>query len=166
MLTSYGEADRSGRLISLRSVDHDNWRMVADLAPRDDQRDFVAALGARYLLLSTVEDDWTSVAVYADDTVAGHAMWAVDDDGSYWIGGVLIDAAEQGRGVGRAAMMTLIRWLFEQPTCRVVRLSYDERNAAAARLYSSLGFGATGAVEDGEAVVELAVPPFRQQPSH
>ncbi|MDG4808431.1 hypothetical protein O7634_16905 [Micromonospora sp. WMMD1120] len=47
-----GHRDRTGRRITLRSVDDDNWRAVADVAPRDDQRRFVAALGARYLLLS------------------------------------------------------------------------------------------------------------------
>lgn len=154
-MIDHGFTDRSGRAVSLRPVGADNWRAVADLAPRDDQRDFVAALGARYLLLSTLEDDWTSWAIYAGEAVVGHAMWAVDD-GAYWIGGVLVDAPSQGSGVGRAAMATLVRWLCEQGRWPVIRLSYDERNAAAAALYASLGFTPTGEVEDGEVVVELA----------
>ena len=72
---------------------------------------FVAALAARYLLLSTRSEVWTSLAVYADETVVGHVMWGVDDDGSRWIGGMVIDAAEQGRGVGRATVRTLAAWL-------------------------------------------------------
>ncbi|MEK8107552.1 GNAT family N-acetyltransferase [Micromonospora sp. M12] len=71
----------------------------------------MAALGARYLLLSTRSEVWTSLAVYADETVVGHVMWGVDDDGSHWIGGMLIDAAEQNRGVGRATVQTLAGWL-------------------------------------------------------
>ncbi|WP_405426312.1 GNAT family N-acetyltransferase [Micromonospora sp. NBC_00617] len=106
-----GHLDRAGRRVTLRPVDDDNWRAVADVAPRDDQRRFVAALGARYLLLSMRSEVWTSLAVYADETVVGHVMWGVDDDGSHWIGGMLIDAAEQGRGVGRATVQTLAPWL-------------------------------------------------------
>ena len=40
--------DRAGRTISLAEITDDNWRAVADVAPHDDQRRFVAALGARY----------------------------------------------------------------------------------------------------------------------
>jgi diamine N-acetyltransferase len=152
-----GGADRAGRVVTLRAVDAENWRAVADVAPRDDQREFAPALAARYLLLTLLEDPWSSLAVYAGDTVVGHAMWAVDDDGSHWIGGVLIDAAEQGSGVGRAAMTALVAWLAAKPACSVVRLSYDERNTAAARLYADLGFVATGEVEGDEVVVERRV---------
>jgi diamine N-acetyltransferase len=56
---SYGLSDRLGRFISLRAVDEENWRAIAAVAPRDDQRDFVAPAAAFYLLLSTRENDWT-----------------------------------------------------------------------------------------------------------
>ncbi|MFC8427163.1 GNAT family N-acetyltransferase [Streptomyces sp. NPDC057253] len=48
------------------------------------------------------------MAVCADDTVAGHLMWGRDDDGSYWLGGMVADGPEQGKGVGRAAVRTLV----------------------------------------------------------
>ncbi|MFI7214582.1 GNAT family N-acetyltransferase [Micromonospora maritima] len=151
-----GEHDRLGRRVTLRPVDDDNWRAVADVAPRDDQRAFVAALAARYLLLTMHSDVWNSLAVYADDAVVGHVMWGVDDDGSRWIGGMVIDAAEQGRGLGRATVRTLTAWLAEagQP----IRLSYHPANTAAAALYGSLGFHPTGAMEDDELVAELPIP--------
>jgi diamine N-acetyltransferase len=152
--------DRAGRRVTLRPVDDDNWRAVADVAPRDDQRAWVPALAARYLLLTMRSDVWNSLAVYADETVVGHVMWGVDDDGSRWIGGMVIDAAEQGRGVGRAAVRTLAAWLADQDDGHPVRLSYHPDNASAARLYTSLGFAPTGAMEDDELVAELrpAVP--------
>ncbi|NYF57589.1 GNAT family N-acetyltransferase [Micromonospora purpureochromogenes] len=150
-----GLRDRAGRHITLRPVDDDNWRDVADVAPRDDQRAWVPALAARYLVLTMRSDGWTSLAVYADETVVGHAMWGVDDDGSRWIGGMVIAADEQDRGVGRATVRTLADWLAAQDGGSVVRLSYHPDNAPAARLYTSLGFAPTGAVEDDELVVEL-----------
>ncbi|MFE9205919.1 GNAT family N-acetyltransferase [Micromonospora sp. NPDC007230] len=145
--------DRAGRHVTLRPVDDDNWRAVADVAPRDDQRAWVPALAARYLLLTMRSDVWTSLAVYADETVVGHVMWGVDDDGSRWIGGMVIDAAEQERGVGRAAVRTLADWLAIQG--HPIRLSYHPDNTQAAALYRSLGFHPTGATEDDELVAEL-----------
>ncbi|WP_433391533.1 GNAT family N-acetyltransferase [Micromonospora sp. KLBMP9576] len=157
-MIDFALADRAGRRVTLRPVGDDNWRAVADVAPRDDQRAWVAALAARYLLLSMRSDVWTSLAVYADGTVVGHVMWGTDDDGSRWIGGMVIDAPEQGRGVGRAAVRTLAGWLADQGAGHPVRLSYHPDNAGAARLYTSLGFVPTGAVEDDELVAELTGP--------
>ncbi|OKI89475.1 GNAT family N-acetyltransferase [Micromonospora sp. CB01531] len=145
--------DRTGRHVTLRPVDDDNWRAVADVAPRDDQRAWVPALAARYLLLTMRSDVWTSLAVYADETAVGHVMWGVDDDGSRWIGGMVIEAAEQERGVGRAAVRTLADWL--ATAGHPIRLSYHPDNTQAAALYRALGFHPTGATEDDELVAEL-----------
>ncbi|MFI8372064.1 GNAT family N-acetyltransferase [Streptomyces sp. NPDC085466] len=150
--------DRQGRLVVLDEITDDNWRSVADVAPTDDQRRFVAALGARYLLLSLRGGLWNSLAVRAGDEVVGHVMWAYDDeDGTHWIGGMIVNAEEQGKGVGRAVVRALIRRLAALPDCREVRLSYHPDNAPAARLYASLGFEPTGDTEDEEIVAALGV---------
>jgi diamine N-acetyltransferase len=152
----YALLDKTGRRVTLRPVDDGNWRAVADIAPLDSQRGFVPALAARYLLLSMREDVWTSLAVHADDTVVGHVMWGVDEDGSHWLGGMLIDAAEQGKGLGRAVLATITTWLAAQQECRVIRLSYHPANTAAKQLYESAGFRPTGTVEGDEVVAEAS----------
>ncbi|WP_060177684.1 GNAT family N-acetyltransferase [Streptomyces sp. IMTB 1903] len=153
-----GFSDRRDRCVVLDEVTDENWRAVADVAPADDQRRFVAALGARYLLLSLRGGVWNSLAIRAGDAVVGHVMWAYDEEGgAHWIGGMIVDAAEQGRGVGRAAMRVLIRRLADLPACREIRLSYHPDNAPAARLYAELGFVPTGEFEGDEAVAALAV---------
>lgn len=150
--------DRQGRCVVLDEITDENWRAVADVAPADDQRRFVAALGARYLLLSLRAGVWNSLAVRADATVVGHVMWAYDDEGgAHWIGGMIVDAAEQGRGVGRAAVRALIGRLAALPGCREIRLSYHPDNAPAGRLYAGLGFVPTGEFEDDEVVAALAL---------
>ncbi|WP_236241621.1 N-acetyltransferase [Streptomyces sp. CC228A] len=155
-MIEYGIADRAGRSITLHGIDDDNWRDVADVAPLDEQRRFAPALAARYLLLSMRGQVWTSLAVCADKAVVGHVMWARDDDdGSYWIGGLLIDGSEQGKGTGRAAVRTLMAWLAEREDCAEIRLSYETDNTAADRLYSSLGFRRTDATEGDEVVAAL-----------
>lgn len=152
-----GLRDRGGRAVTLTEVG-DDWKAVADVAPRDDQRAFVFPMAARYLLLSMLEPDWHSLAIRADEEVVGHAMWGVDDDDSRWIGGVVIDASQQGVGVGRAAARALTQWLHGQPGCTAVRLGCHPENLAATHLYRSLGFVATGEV-DGDEVI------FEHQPS-
>lgn len=149
--------DQRGRVVSLREIG-DDWRAVADVAPRDGQRAFVFGLAARYVLLSIMEGEWRSLGIYADDEVAGHVMWAVDDDGAHWIGGLIIHGPEQGFGLGRAATRTLVSWLRSLPDCRVIRLSYHPDNTPADALYSSLGFVPTGTMEDDEVVVEYRPP--------
>ncbi|MEO7269142.1 MAG: GNAT family N-acetyltransferase [Knoellia sp.] len=151
-----GVVDGAGRRVSLVDVTDANWRDIADVAPRDDQRDFVPPSAARYLLLSAREGVWHSLGVRADDRIVGHVMWAWDDDDQlHWIGGVVVDAPEQGKGVGRAAMVTLIRWLFAKPDVTAVRLSYEPENVAARTMYMDLGFVETDIPVDDEIMAEL-----------
>jgi diamine N-acetyltransferase len=141
--------------VSLVEVSAENWRDIADLAPRDDQRAYVAPLAARYLLLGVHGTTWHNLGAYDGDTPVGHVMWGTDDDGSRWIGGLLIDAAHQGRGLGRAVVAELVARL-RAAGDTPIRLSHDPDNVASRSLFESLGFVATGAVEDGEVVLELA----------
>ncbi|WP_416986682.1 GNAT family N-acetyltransferase [Streptomyces sp. T028] len=154
-MISLGLSDRAGRRVALHEVSDENWRSVADVAPLDDQRRYVPALAARYLLLSAREGVWHSLAVCADDTVVGHLMWGRDEDGSYWIGGMLIDGTEQGKGVGGAAVRTVVQWLSRREDCRELRLSYHPDNAVAAGLYASVGFRPTAEVSGDEVVASL-----------
>jgi diamine N-acetyltransferase len=140
----------------LTDVTADNWRGVADLAPRDDQRRFVPALAARYLLLGVYGDTWHNLAAFEGDAAVAHVMWGVDDeDGSRWIGGLLVDAAHQGRGVGRRVVELLLeRWRAEPGP---VRMSYHPDNAASRALFASLGFVDTDEWDDDERVMELVL---------
>jgi diamine N-acetyltransferase len=152
-MIDYGKKDQLGRTLTLRQIG-DDWRSVAQVAPLDEQRDFVAAIAAWYILLSDRDSPWNSLGIYANNDVVGHVMWAVDDDGSYWIGGFVIDGAHQKHGLGRLAMETLLEWFKATPECQVVRLSYHPNNTLAAKLYASLGFELTTETEGDELVVE------------
>lgn len=140
--------------LTLSDVTADNWRDVADLAPRDDQRRFVPALAARYLLLGVHGDTWHNLAAFEGGVAVAHVMWGQDDDGSLWIGGLLVDAAHQGRGVGRRVVELLLeRWQDEPGP---VRMSYHPDNAASRALFAGLGFVDTGEWADDERVMELS----------
>jgi diamine N-acetyltransferase len=102
---------------------------------------------------------WTSLGVYLDELVVGHIMWAYDeDDDRNWIGGMLIDKEEQGAGIGRAALLTMVDYLRELPEPKGIRLSVHQDNLPARKLYASVGFVELEIDEDGELTAELADP--------
>jgi len=95
-------------VIELREVTADNWRDCAAVRPRDEQAAFVAPITC-YLCLCHYGRIWHPLAVYHEDDVVGFVMWGLDEaDGSHWIGGLVIDAAHQGRGLGRATVTALL----------------------------------------------------------
>ena len=139
--------------VTLRPVDAGSWRDVAALTVAPGQERFVAA-PTYYLALCAYGDVWQPMSVHgADDVVVGFLMWGIDDeDGSCWLGGVLVDRAHQGRGVGRAAVAEALRTLRPKADDTGFALSYHPENEVAKALYASLGFVETGEVDDDEVV--------------
>ena len=68
------------------------------------------------------------------------------------LGGFIVDAAHQGRGLGRAAVLAALELLVEQGSKAGFALSYEAENVTAAGLYTSLGFVPTGERVDDEVV--------------
>lgn len=143
--------------ISLVPIDSGNWRAVAELSVGPHQREWVAPPTYYLALCQYGESGWRPLAVSADDEIAGFLMWTIDpEDGAAWIGGVIIDEAKQGKGLGRAAIAALIDTIVaEQPRVTGFALSYEPRNEAARRCYAALGFAETGETEDTEVVARL-----------
>lgn len=136
-------------------MDARSWREVARLTVTPEQEAFVAA-PAYYLALCAYGGVWRPLAVHADEGVVGFLMWAVDEaEDSCWLGGILVDAAHQGRGVGRAAVVEALTLLRTQTGRRRFALSYEPGNLVAKGLYASLGFVETGEEDDGEVVARL-----------
>jgi len=138
-------------VVSLADVDATNWSVLAEVEPRPEQRDFVAPV-TRYLCLAHYGEEWHPLAIEADGSAVGHVMWAADEeDGSTWLGGLIIDAAHQGRGIGRATVAAFLdRFTVDGRTN--VALSYSPENETARGLYQSMGFVETGEMEDDEIV--------------
>jgi diamine N-acetyltransferase len=132
-----------------------NWRDCADLEVAEEQRAFVAPV-TRYLCLCHYGGLWQPLAVTAAGRVVGFVMWAVDEeDGSGWIGGLVIGGDQQRRGYGRAAVLALVERLRRDEGCPTAALSYAPQNTAAQALYASLGFVEAGEREDDEVVARL-----------
>jgi len=143
--------------VTVTPVTAENWRAVADLDVRDEQRAFVASVHHYLALCAYDGGPWHPLAVYQGATVVGFVMEAVDpDDGSYWVGGLVIDSASQGRGFGRATMQAMIERA-RAGSHPSVGLSFHPDNAVARRLYANLGFIETGEVDGDEGVGRLSL---------
>ncbi|MEN8235921.1 MAG: GNAT family N-acetyltransferase [Actinomycetota bacterium] len=137
--------------VRLVDVDAANWGQVVDVAPRPDQDQFVAPV-ARYLCLAHYGGEWNPLAIESDGRIVGHVMWGIDEaDGSTWLGGLVINAAAQGRGIGRAAIVAFLDRFTENGRTNIA-LSYSPDNLVVRKLYAALGFVETGEMEDDEIV--------------
>lgn len=124
-------------------IDSANWRTVCALQVHPHQSDFVASV-SHYLNLCAYGDlGWSPFAIMSGPQIVGFVMWGIDDDdGSFWIGGLLVDAEFQQQGYGRAAMKNLLKMAADRGDSAVA-LSYQPANPAR-KLYLDLGFTETG----------------------
>lgn len=141
--------------VELRPVDASSWRACASLDVTDEQREFVAPV-TRYLALCAYDDGpWTPWAAHVGGEVAAFTMIGLDEqDDSLWIGGLVVDSARQGGGIGRAVVESVVAQARQQGRASVA-LSVSPDNARARRLYAGLGFEETGELEDDELVLRL-----------
>jgi len=104
--------------IDLHPVTSANWRACAALSVRTDQARFVAPV-TYYLCLCAYGDTWQPMAVVRDGMVVGFCMYGIDDDGSAWIGGLIIDQSQQRTGAARRGQRP------DRPLRRLARVSWD-----------------------------------------
>ena len=139
---------------SLPPITADNFTDAFRLKVRADQEKFVSnpirSLAQAYVYRTQCQP----FGIYADARMVGYVMVIYDYDvPEYDIWHMMIDAAEQGKGYGTAAMKAVLDYIATKPfgdSGRVV-LTCHQANIPAMRLYESLGFQHTGNVdEDGE----------------
>jgi diamine N-acetyltransferase len=131
------------------------WQACRDLQVHEEQRAFVSPVADYLALAAHGGQGWVPLAVHRGEDVIGFVMWAVDaEDGTGWIGGLVIDRAAQGQGAGRAAVEAVLG-IVAATGAPEAALSYGSENARARRLYASVGFRETGEVVDGELVARL-----------
>ncbi len=138
--------------VELREITYDNFDDCISLKVRDDQSSFVAS-NLYSLAQAKVDEEVTPLGIYDEGTMVGFLMYGADEeDGQYWLLKLMIDERCQGRGYARAAMEAVMERLHSRHKCRELYLSYPLENTGAHRLFSGLGFRATGEVINGEHV--------------
>jgi diamine N-acetyltransferase len=145
--------------VLLEDIGPDNWRACTALEVAEPQREFVAPVAYYLTLCAYDEGPWRPLAVRADGEVVGFVMWGVDpEDESFWIGGLVIDRRQQGRGHGRAVVARLLERAASSGHHEAA-LSYQPENTVARSLYSRMGFVETGEVDGDETVARKRLTP-------
>lgn len=144
--------------ISLRPITNENVVPVIELHFKPEQKGFVAA-NAKSLSQAYVNPHWKPLAIYADRTPVGFAMYCHDvgGDGRWWLIRYMIDGAHQGKGYGKAALRLLLDQM-RADGAGTVHLSCDRRNAVALALYAAFGFVPNGEIIEEWDEIVLAAP--------
>ncbi|WP_243150308.1 GNAT family N-acetyltransferase [Acutalibacter sp. 1XD8-36] len=91
--------------------------------------------------------------IYAGEEMVGYVMVIYDYDmPEYDIWHMMIDAAQQGRGYGKAALREVLSYIRTKPfgpSDRVV-LTCHRENRSAISFYEKMGFHHTGVVDEDE----------------
>src|SRR5690348_15649145 len=121
--------------LTLRLVDRSNWRTMVRLQLNPEQQGFVSppasSIARCYVRFFGDNFEHLPHLIYVDDQVVGYSTIACNpasrDD--YWIDDIMIDAAHQGRGYGRAAVIETVRKILDRhPRCRAVQLTCFRAN--------------------------------------
>ena len=147
-----------GKKVRLAEVTAGNWRAVARLRLSPDQQDLVAS-NIYSIAESKFDRSARPRAVYAGKRVVGFLMYDVSrtkgKSCKALIYRFMIDAAQQGKGYGRAALAAALDEIRAIPRIKKVTISYMPDNPVAGPFYASFGFVEVGEDEDGEMIAVL-----------
>ncbi len=138
-------------MIRLEPISHEDLDRVAHVAVHPDQEPFCGSIGEHF---SNLNPDFDFHIVLRDEKVVGffktdrafHKSYPFARDGEIGVRGVMIDASEQGKGTGKAAMAALPAYAAAlYPAATGLVLSVNIVNPAARAVYLSAGF-----LDDGE----------------
>jgi diamine N-acetyltransferase len=132
-------------MITLKDINHDNWRECIQLKLQAEQEHFLSSNLYSLVQASYQKTELYSfvpLGVYRDETMVGFIMWdEIPNKGTYVIPRVMIDAKYQGNGYAKQAIKEVIRTIMDQkPDCKRIEVSYKSDNVIAEKLYASLGF--------------------------
>ena len=152
--------------LSLREVTRENWRATLSLAVFPEQQRFIAAfvpIAAIALAKAYIRPGgliWVPYAFYADTEMVGFTELAYEPESvdNYWIFHFFIDHHYQGQGYGKEALRLFLQFIRDHhPQCQALQLTVHPENEHAQRLYSGVGFQATGATLSDEPVYQLSL---------
>ena len=137
--------------IELRPIHNQNWLKCVSLRVGTDQEKYVAS-NAFSLAQAAYESSYKPMGVYFQDVMVGFIMYGKDpDDDRYWISRLMIAQEHQGKGFGKAALVSAIEELAALPDCtEEIVLSYVPGNEHPEHMYEQVGFRKTGRIIEDE----------------
>lgn len=154
-------------MIRFEKITDDNYGECIKLDPGENGRKLVApnvnSLAIAYVCKENNICTPMPFAIYNDENMVGFIMMSSlikDQDNdfnedTYDIWRFMVDKKYQGKGYGREALLKAIDFIksFPYGPAKTLVLSYLPENEAGRSLYESVGFKATGEIEDGEIVM-------------
>jgi diamine N-acetyltransferase len=162
MLSPVRTGDPQLRLVEITST---NRSEVESLRVTPAQDAFVAGVAESLVEAAETPDacPWYR-AVYAEERPVGFVMLSdnipperTEYRGPYFLWRLLIDARWQGRGYGRGALDLVVAYVRTRPGADRLFTSFVPGSGSPRDFYLGYGFVLTGAVDDGEPVLELAL---------
>jgi diamine N-acetyltransferase len=156
-------------MTEIRPVTINNWRELAKLKVRNDQKIFVAEnvysiAESQFGFDHPVEGHWDMVpyGIYDDKLPVGFLMIGYNYGSPNEQGFVIrlmVDEKYQGKGYGKFAMNWILDLYRKDERVKAVGISYEPENDVARKLYASLGFVETGEIFEGEVVAVANLRP-------
>jgi diamine N-acetyltransferase len=149
--------------LSVQPVTKDNWRKLASLKVREDQKGFVAPNVSSIAEAQFGYDepdgsghwDMYPFGIYDGDTPVGFFMYGYNFSNrefEAFIIRLMVDENYQGKGYGRFGMEQMLEIFCRDDRIHSVGISYEPENEVARKLYASLGFAETGEIYGGEII--------------
>jgi len=153
-------------VITLKDVNHDNWRSALQLTVHPNQGRFVSeifpvasiALAKAYIRPEGLI--WLPYAIYVDEEIVGffQLVYPPETYEFCWMFHFFIDESHQGKGYGKQALTAILQMIKrDHATCKKIQLTVHPDNDVAQSIYTRAGFRPTGKIRHDEPVYELLI---------
>ncbi len=144
-----------GAVVELVEVTGDTVRAICRLGVAADQRAFVAPNAISFAEALFEPRAWYR-AIHADGVAVGFVM-LYDDPATpvYYLWRFMIDARQQRKGYGAAALALLLERVRSRPGATELKVSWVPGPGSPDAFYLRLGFEPTGEIDHGEVVARL-----------
>lgn len=148
-------------MIHLRKITEENLMDAFHLNLAPGQERFVSHPVRSLAQAYVYREQCQPFGIYQDDTMVGYVMVIYDYEiPEYDIWHMMIDASNQGRGCGSAALDRVLDYIKTKPfgASNRVTLTCNQENVRALKLYQSRGFTPTGVADEDEIELSLMLP--------
>lgn len=136
-------------MIELRAITKDNLEDVIRLTVAEHQKAFVSSTAHSLAQAYIYRDTAFPFAIYANETLVGFIMLGFyEEKKQYTLWKLLIDVKHQNQGYGKGAVQKEIAYLKDTFGAKEIYVGVSSENDRAKQLYASIGFEATGFVEN------------------
>jgi len=149
--------------IALKEITEDTVLEICELTVNDDQSTFVAPNVYSLAQALFSKEAWYR-AIYHSGTLVGFIMLYDESlrpnpppKPTIEIWRFMIAKEHQGKGIGKLALAHIIDLIRQRNGFDSIQLSFVPGNERATRMYESLGFVATGNVNEGEIEMTLTL---------